>query len=404
MAIVARGSDNIWEEFQSAKPEHIQRSGEDFLFEIISGILYNKGVHRSEIRTKVLGSSIFDLKYGYTVEILTDEQVDGSAVNWQLWDGGSPSNSIRWDYQTNKFFYRLYNDSNDSKDDKDLFTAKKGVKNRIVIDLKGREDNSGYTKIYINGELIVNKTGRNLYGDIDPDSYIKSGLYDDDPLKTQRKAIEISNIIIGDQNTTLEEMEPGGTIDEPKPIDPKPEEPETPTGEMKLTFVNAQTETDIREAVDGAKISLSDEGTHKISVRADCPGAKRVLFELYLDGYLQYEYIDSSDPFSLWGDDGNGNYYYGHGMEEGNYGLEVTAYDIQGNEISSKIILFSVYEGAIPDEEESDEEDENEPGNDEENEIPNIKDELERFDAEIQIQSDSIQRQKQIIRDIRSKL
>src|SRR5690606_22979185 len=101
--------------------------------------------------------------YDFTIE--TDQKGDGEAVTTQIWDGGSPTNSIRWDYATNRLFYRLYKES--SKQDFDLGPVSKGKKVRVAIVLNAKPDNSGSIQIYFNGDKKVDYKGRTLYGKVD---------------------------------------------------------------------------------------------------------------------------------------------------------------------------------------------------------------------------------------------
>src|SRR5690606_18700721 len=112
-----------------------------------------------------------------------------------------------------------------------------------------------------------------------------------------------------------------------------------------LTFVNAQYERDIFGLTDGATLSLGEQGTHKISVRANVNSSSVSSVKYELTGAQNYSYTDSGAPFALFGDDSNGNYYYGPGMSPGNYTLKITTYTEQkgrGSVIGSQVVNFTI--------------------------------------------------------------
>lgn len=267
MAIIAKSSnthiDSFWEAPQAAKANHIRVQNGKYRFELQRGQL-RKNVYRSELRTKAYGamSNLLKSRMAFDFEIETDQKFDGSAVIWQLWQDGSPSNSIQWDYETNEIFYRIsgpkptYN--------KVLFVAEKGKPRRIAIDIDARQDNSGYTKIYVDGKLVEDFKGRNLYNSVDPNGYPKIGLYDDDswPSGLQNRVVYFSNIVFADKNTPIEELI-GNVVEQPKPENPRPEgpkpqEPNTEVEELRKQIDSlAKENSKLKNKIQQAKNILS---------------------------------------------------------------------------------------------------------------------------------------------------
>src|SRR5690606_13244435 len=247
MAIIARSSntriDSFWEPAQSAVSEHIRIENGKIRFEIEEGKLRDK-VFRSELRTRVTGKLVngFRMKIAFTLELGTDEKADSSAVIFQLWDSGSPSNSIQWRNNTNQIFYRISGDNVKSKDTP-LFIAEKGKPVRVVVDITARSDAKGHIVVYANGNKVMNYKGMNLYDKIDPDGYPKIGLYDSDkwPKGIRNRVIYFSDIVNANGDTPIEELlgeAPGQPQPEPehKP-DPRPRpnpEPEGPNENQEV--------------------------------------------------------------------------------------------------------------------------------------------------------------------------
>jgi len=210
MSIITKSSnkqiDAFWEEPQVTNSDQIKVVDGWYVFTLLENLL-RKGVRRAELR-KVFKNwkDALTLRMAFTMEILTDETAKGSAVIFQLWDGGSPSNSIQWRYDNNEIFYRQSR-GNLPTINETLFKAKKGQPLRVVIMIDGREDDRGRTQIYVGEKKVVDLKGRNLYEKIE-NSYPKIGLYDDDnwPSGLQSRSIRFKDIVFGDANSTFEEL------------------------------------------------------------------------------------------------------------------------------------------------------------------------------------------------------
>jgi len=257
MGIIAKSSnqkiDGFWEDPQVTTADQVRVVDGWIVFVLLSNLL-RKGVRRAELR-KVFKNweEAFTLRMAFTMEILTDETSKGSAVFFQLWDGGSPSNSLQWRYDTNEIFYRQSRE-NLPTINRTLFKARKGEPVRIVLIIDAREDDTGRTQIYIENKKEVDLKGRNLFGRIEG-AYPKIGLYDDDnwPSGLQSRSIRFRDIVIGDADATFEDLyNSHSSIQHPD----KPVEPIRPTPEPEP--VNPELEELINRAVAKAA-DLKDE-------------------------------------------------------------------------------------------------------------------------------------------------
>jgi hypothetical protein len=114
---------------------------------------------------------------------------------------------------------------------------------------------------------------------------------------------------------------------------------ESPITGFKL--INAGTEKEVASMVDGGTYDISQYGP-KLNIKSDSTDiVAQVRFEL--SGQQSKLTIDKGSPFSLWGDNGQGNYYYGNWNPPavGSYRLVATPFDSSGNALQPSIINFS---------------------------------------------------------------
>jgi pectate lyase len=107
-------------------------------------------------------------------------------------------------------------------------------------------------------------------------------------------------------------------------------------------LVNAATDRELIAMGEGAFFSLSKYG-NKLSIKADVSDTSVVNVKFELSGVQAKVYTDKAQPFSLWGDDGRGNYYYGtwNPPALGKYKLVATPINAAGQPLQSKEINFS---------------------------------------------------------------
>jgi hypothetical protein len=113
---------------------------------------------------------------------------------------------------------------------------------------------------------------------------------------------------------------------------------------LSATLIKANTNTEWGIISDGMKLSVSELGTHKLTVRANMVPTftGRVLFEL--SGTVNRTSSSSTAPYTL-NNYKDGNYTFGNGLPVGSYTLKITPFEnIGGNEIAtpSTILRFQI--------------------------------------------------------------
>ncbi|MCP2045715.1 Ig-like domain-containing protein, partial [Pontibacter sp. HSC-36F09] len=81
---------------------------------------------------------------------------------------------------------------------------------------------------------------------------------------------------------------------------------------ISFTLVNANNERDVLTIEDGAVISLASLPSSKVNIRANTSPGTVGSVRLELSGTQSRTYTDNKVPYALFGDNGNGNYYYGN--------------------------------------------------------------------------------------------
>lgn len=316
-----------------------------------------------------------DTWYAFDLYVPTDYADEDNKELITQWHQDGPAAGLN--IKSGRFFWRFFIDGD--MWDYDLGAIQKGQWNNFVIHMLHSNGSDGITELWFNGKKLLDLKGKNINNDHLPKW--KLGIYKStwhkEKTTVSKRVLYFDNIKVGNKNATYEEMRNGatnssGAAPETKP-DPTPEVKPKPTPEVKpkpvpdvkpaptnpgvdpsenpggsgierLTFVNAQYETDIYPLTDGRSLSLSEQNTHKISVRADLnKSVGSVKFEL--SGAQKYTYSDNAKPYALFGDDSKGNYYYGIGMIPGKYTLKITSYSDakgRGSVIGSQVVNFTI--------------------------------------------------------------
>ncbi len=304
-----------------------------------------------------------DTWYAFDLYVPTDYADEDNKELITQWHQDGPTAGLN--IKSGRFFWRFFIDGD--MWDYDLGAIQKGQWNNVVIHMVHSRGSDGVTELWFNGKKLLDLTGKNINDDHLPKW--KLGIYKStwhkEKTTVSKRVLYFDNIKVGNKNATYEEMRGGATAaPEIKPV-PAPEATPKPTPEVKpvpsnpgfdpsdnsagsgiesLTFVNAQYETDIYALTDGRSLSLSEQNTHKISVRADLDkSVGSVKFEL--SGAQKYSYSDNAKPYALFGDDSKGNYYYGPGMIPGKYTLKITSYTEEkgrGSVIGSRVVNFTI--------------------------------------------------------------
>ncbi|MFC4872910.1 polysaccharide lyase [Negadavirga shengliensis] len=218
----------------------------------------------------------------------------------------------------------------------DLATVRKNQWTNFKIHMVHDYSSEGLTEVWIDGRRTLQLRGKNMNDK--PLPKWKIGIYKStwasQKTSVSERVLYFDNIQVwdngslriektGKDHSTLPKR--GNEIGKGVDVDSNSE---TFTNSVvDLVFVNAQTEKDIHSVEEGINLNLRAIGTHKVNIRAEVENDSLVgSVKFDLSGENTLTYIDSYPPFALFGDDGNGNYYYGSGLPAGDYSLKVTPY------------------------------------------------------------------------------
>jgi Polysaccharide lyase len=199
----------------------------------------------------------------------------------------------------------------------------------------------GLVEIWHNGNKVVTHKGGNIYALSNLPKW-KVGIYKwkwngTGTTDVSKRVAFFDNIRVGTSKATLAEMMATSSAVAPTPTTETTTTTTTPTTTTPttttttttagptFTFVNAAIDRDYKALTNGSSLSLSAMGTPKVNIRANYATTVGSV-KFVVTGAKSYTYIDNAKPFALFGDDGNGNYYYGSYLPVGSYTMTVTPY------------------------------------------------------------------------------
>jgi hypothetical protein len=246
--------------------------------------------------------------------------------------GGSPPRNLM--VEKDRWRFDVTNNT-DTKTKYDLGPVAKNIWNQFTFHIIQSNGSDGLVEIWHNGTKVVTHQGGNMYNYENLPKW-KVGIYKWEwngsaTTDVSKRVLYFDNIRVGNANATLAEMTAGGTgpevspMDEGTPADSSDGDVADAPLPAALTYVNAQIDQDVKVLADGSSLSLAEMGTPKVSIRADFQtqvGSTK--FEV--TGAKNYTYIDDNQPYALFGDNGDGNYYYGSYLPVGSYTMTVTPY------------------------------------------------------------------------------
>ncbi|MGV3502237.1 MAG: polysaccharide lyase [Adhaeribacter sp.] len=274
---------------------------------------------------------------------------------WHQSGGTSPPSYLL--IQKDRWSYEVANKM-DSHVKFDLGAVAKDVWNQFTFHYITSNGSDGLVEIWHNGTKVLTHKGGNMYNLSNLPKW-KLGVYKWDwngsgTTDVKKRVLFYDNVRVGTANATLAEMSARGTTTTVPTTPPTTTEPTTPptttepttpptgstettvpttpttggtttTGAMKLTFINAEVDKEVKELINGGSLSLSALGSQKVSIRA-YPTTSAASVKFALTGSKNYTYVDNASPFAIFGDNGSGNYYYGTYIPVGSYTLTVTPY------------------------------------------------------------------------------
>ena len=261
----------------------------------------------------------------------------------------------------------------------DLGPVSKDTWNAFAFHIKHSAGSDGILEIWLNGKKILNRAGANMY----PSSMTSSkprwklGIYkwlwnDNKTTDTKKRVLYYDNIRLGNENATLSDIMAGVTTTAPAPTTTVTEPVTSPTPTTTVTepvtsttptttttttttqkvasftLVNSSTDKDVMTVTDGATLNLSTLGITKFNIRANTSPSVVGSVRFELTGTQSRNFTDSKFPYSVQGDDGASNYYYGNWempKAAGTYTLKVTPYTLSsggGQAGASTTIRFTI--------------------------------------------------------------
>jgi hypothetical protein len=258
-------------------------------------------------------------------------------TQWHQSGGGSPPRNLM--VEKDRWRFDVTNNT-ETKTKYDLGAVAKNVWNQFTFHIIQSNGSDGLVEVWHNGNKVITHKGGNMYN-YDNLPKWKVGIYKWEwngtaTTDVSKRVAYYDNIRVGNANATLAEMTAGGSVSVENPTTEEPTTGGTTTDsnpttdqtlvQTGLTFVNAETEKDVKAVTDGASIDLAALGTQKLSIRADFGQAVVGSAKFALTGTKSHTYTDNAKPYALFGDNGSGNYYYGSYLPVGSYTLTVTPY------------------------------------------------------------------------------
>ncbi|GGF44764.1 polysaccharide lyase [Echinicola rosea] len=309
-----------WRAFEGKKSAFFQLKSSDKM--IANGM-------RSEI---LVSSEAPDQDMWYSFAVIFPEDLyeyDKSNESISQWrqNSGGPSLSLRT--AKDELYVRVISKDNE----KEWETINLGpiIKNKwteFAFRIHHSSGDEGSVEIWRDGNKVLNYKGPNMYKGMGMPHWkvgIYKSIWNKKKTDTDVRALYMDNIRYGDNNVSLADLVTGSVLNLADVVIMNPEEP-------KLLVANAENETLGGSIHPGEIIYYSRLGTKKFSLFADVDKrVESVHFDLYQEtnnGYkLIHSLLDSSFPFLMFGDNGNGNFYFGNSfLEEGRYRVEVACY------------------------------------------------------------------------------
>jgi Polysaccharide lyase len=230
----------------------------------------------------------------------------------------------------------------DNHKDYDLGPVTKDTWHEFVFHFIHSIHAEGLVEVWHNGEKVRTHQGGNMYNNVDMPKW-KLGIYKfqwngEGTTDTHERILYIDNIRVGNARATLADMSPATAPD--KEVKP----PAAPNG-YSFTFVNAQTDADILSFTNSAILSQNVVGTGEITIRAETKIPEIGSMRFTLKGEMKHEFIDNEPPYTMFGDDGSGNYFNSRQLEPGSYTLRVTPFskaDGNGKELPEFTTTFRI--------------------------------------------------------------
>lgn len=306
----------------------------------------NRVVTNSGVRAEVLfpAQSNRERWYSFAVNFPSDGfQIDNDTeiiTQWHQENLGSPSASLN--VKNDRLILIVGNVQNvgsSKKDNIDLGPVPKDSWNEFIFHYVHSNGSDGLIEVWQNGKKILTRNGGNIYpGDLPK---WKIGIYKwswaSKSTSVSKRILYYDNVRMGNENATFEDMS-STVATAPVVTDPAPTTPivtaPAPSPITSFTLIAANVNRDLQVISEGSSISTR---THKLNIRANMVSGFKGSVKFSLTGTKSHNYTDISAPYSLFGDDGRKNYYFGPGLSRGTYTLVATP-----STGASKTIKFTI--------------------------------------------------------------
>lgn len=308
-------------------------------FELRQNDAIVKGSKRAEIGFR---DELREGWYGYSVYFpSTGFERDSHPeilAQWHQSGGGSPPNSFEvWN---DEMYFRSINRSDTRDNSNKVYTnyslgkVQRGMWHEFVFHIVHSPNSDGLIEVWHNNIKVHTVKGPNMRRDF-PLPTLKVGIYKwswaGQKTNTDRRIVYFDNVRVGGKGAGLADFANGalpslgnavgGVVAEAeKEKKQSGSEPQIITG---FNLIQANTDEDLGAVSNGGVVA---NGTHKLNIRANTASSFKGEVRFKLSGAASHTYIDAGAPFSLFGDNGRGDYYFGGGLYPGTYTLEAVPY------------------------------------------------------------------------------
>lgn len=297
-----------------------------------------KGSKRAEVGFREL---LREGWYSYSVYFPTSgfsrDQYPEIISQWHQEGGGSPPSMVQ--IQDDEIYFRAINRSDTRDNSNKVYTdyslgkIQRGKWNEFVFHIVHSPNSDGLIEIWHNKSKVHTIKGPNIRRGY-PMPAFKVGIYkwtwSSRKTNTDRRIVYFDNVRVGNERASLTDFISGAL----KPVEDAiggiiggtNNGLQTGSGSEIITgfnLIQANVDRDLGSISNGKTISSQ---THKLSIRANTSSGFKGEVRFKLTGANNHNYVDSSPPFALFGDDGRGDYFFGSGLRRGSYTLEATPY------------------------------------------------------------------------------
>lgn len=280
--------------------------------------------------------SIFFPLSGYSKDRVTE-----IIMQWHQ-GSNSPPNSIR--VADDKIVFRSIKQNITSNSDSNyinypIANVERGKWNEFIFHYIHSPYSDGLIEIWYNGKKLHTIKGTNMRSESSLPR-LKVGVYkwkwdNGGTSDTSKRILFFDNLVIANENSTIDDVK----------VSDAPISNETPSDDTEISstinsfyLIDASRDVVLGSIKDGGTMTTT---TEKLNITANMSSGFSGKVLLELTGPRNRTQTEGVAPYSLFGDDGNGNYYFDTGLISGNYTLKATP--IVGNVKGiSKTIKFQL--------------------------------------------------------------